>query len=554
MGYLSKILNKPAALGGASDSEFHGVGAWLDDMGGVGRMSSAGVKVSPERSLSASAVFACVRVIAEDVAKLPLIVYRRMSMDGGQGKERATDIRLYDLLRYEPNKEMGPFDFKQALQVCALVWGNGYAEINRDNVGDVAGIWPLESWKVCEQRDEGGNLYYEYREGATSEPRSIRPRDMIHIKGISANGIVGWMLSEVGAESMGLYLAAMKFTSSYFANGASTGEAIIYPHAMKPEEFTAWVSLMRQQYEGAGKQHKTRYFDRDVKIHSGGAIAPKDSQLIDTLHFSIEDVARYFRVTPHKIGHLLRATFNNIESLDLDHYKSTIQPRLVQNEEEYSRKLLSPADRQTYIIEHLVDALLRADYKTRTEGYSKGLTDGWLSRNEVRAMENLNPVPGGEKYYIQQNLAVVDAEGMPVPVNKPDAPPQSVAGDQADAEALKANMMPVFAHAAARVIDREANAASRCKGDVRAWAAGWYQAHRDYVSSELKPACASLAKMVGVTYADAEDVANRYADAHVAESLRMIEAAGDGLDAELERWRVERAPWIAKHLTDEVAR
>lgn len=367
---------------------------WLTDTpaDAHGTRSGAGLHVTPERSLTASAVFACVRVIAEDLAKLPIYVYRRTD----EGKERARDLSLYDLLRYEPNSEMGAFDFEQALVVSSLLWGNGYAEIVRNVNGSAVALWPLPSWCVRPMRDDDDRLYYEVNEQPGQSPRRVLARNILHVKGISPNGVVGWMMPEVGRESMGLLMAAQQFTASYFDNGASTGEAVIYPHAMKSEEFKAWVEQMRGQYEGVGRQHKTRYFDRDVKIQAGGGIDPEKSQLIETLHFGIEDVARYFRVQPHKIGHLLRATFNNIEHLDLDHYKSTLLPRLVQIEEELMRKLLDPQQRRVLTIKHDPRYILRADQKTETETISTLVRDGVISINEARELLDRNAVPEGD--------------------------------------------------------------------------------------------------------------------------------------------------------------
>ena len=531
-------------------SEFQGEAAWLADMGGVGSQSSSGVQVSEGKALTASSVFACVRVIAEDVAKLPTILYRRVEVNGGKGKERAVDHPLYPILHLQPNDEMSAYDMGQAVMVSVMLWGNGYAEIHRVGGGDVAGIVPLEPWRVFPTRTEGGVLAYEYREPGV-KVRTIQTRNMLHVKGISPNGVLGWMLTEVGRESIGLGLAAMDFTGGFFANGASQGEAVVVPRAMKAEEFRAWVTAMRGQYEGQGKQHRTRYFDQDVKLLGGGGIAPKDSQLIETLHFSVEDIARYFRVTPHKIGHLLRATFSNVESLDLDHYKSTIQPRLVQLEQEMAIKLLTTEERQTMVIEHLVDALLRADFKTRTEGYGRGLTDGWLNVNEVRSMENLNPIAGGDRYRMQVNLAVIDDEGNPVTAG-PAAESDPDAGG-VEAEQAKARFMPVFAAEATRVIDREAKAIGRKKpGEVGEWAEKWYDGQRAAIASAMTPPCVSLGAFVGVGYRDAEAVALEYAEKHVAESRRLLSSAGGDVSTELERWRIERPAMIAQHLTDEV--
>lgn len=539
-------------------AEFRGVDAWLEAPLISGAGTYAGVQVTESRALTLPAVFACCRVIAEDVAKLPTILYKRVGVAGGTGKERAIDHGVYDLLKLSPNPEMGAFDFEQAMMLATLLWGNGFAEIVRNGNGEPVELWPIEPWRVRVDRDDDrGPIFYEVQGEVGEKPKTLRARDMLHIKGLTPNGFVGWALPRVGKEAVGMGIAAMDFTASYFANGASITGLLSAPGALKAEEFKTWVGNLRSQHEGSGNRHKFMALDQGATFTPMSADADS-SQLIDTLNFSIEDVARYFRVTPHKIGHLLRATFNNIEHLDLDHYKSTLLPRLVQIEEELTRKLLRREERTEYVIEHLVDALLRADYKTRTEGYSRGLTDGWMNVNEVRAMENLNPIPGGDKYRVQQNLAVLDDEGMPMPVNDSggDGPPDAgtvQAGEDDEREQVKARFMPWFADATARLIDRDTNAiaAKLGKGDVVAWAAKWYPVQAGYAESAVRAACGAMAEQIGSTRERGEAVARAFAERYVLDSLHQIKESDDH-DALLSAWRTERAPELARQLTDEV--
>ncbi len=519
------------------------------------RATTAGVDVTEAKSITLSSVFACVRVIAEDVASLPTIIYRRT--DDGRGKERASDMPLYRVLKLSPNDEMGAYDFKQALMICALLWGNGYAEIQYDQNGRPVALWPIPPWRVTLTDDFGVNRtaygrarYYRVIDD-TGGTRRVNLNRMLHIKGISGDGLLGWMFATYAREALGLAIAAHNFTSSFFANGAALSGVLTVQDAMKAPEFEDFVNRIRKQYEGATKAHKMLALDRSATFASLSS-DPKNTQLLETIQFSVEEIARYFRVTPHKIGHLLRSTFNNIESLDLDHYKSTLRPRLVQLEQEMMRKLLTEGEQESHVIEHMVDAILRADFKTRTEGYASGITNGWLNRNEVRAMENLNPVDGGDRYMIQGAMAAIDDDGTPQLATRVDnrIAPQDDDAEQRDHGPVKRSMMPVFVSACERVVSRECNAIRGMGDTVGARAGEWYAKHKRYVVEQLGPACESLASMVGKA-GSGEALAKVYAEAHVEESLRVLESCGD-VDKQLEQWTITRPAWMARHLTDEV--
>lgn len=365
--------------------------AW-DESGHVS--SHAGARITAENALSVSAVFCCVRAIAEDCAKLPLEVYRRE----GDGKSKATDHPLYRTFKREANEDSTSYDARFALHFQSLLFGNAYAEWVRD--GGRVRYYPLWTPMVEVRRDDNRALYYRH---ATEQgtPVDLPQARVLHIKGVTPDGVLGIATTHAGREAIGLALAAHQFTSSYFANGASTGEAIIAPGAMKREDFEAWVNTMRSQYEGAGKQHRTRYFDQDVKVVSGGGVDPEKSQLIETLRFSAIDVARYFRCPPHKIYEAVQGssmTYQNVEQVDIEYRGDTLLPRLVQVEQELSRKLLRPEEEDRYAIEHNMSAHARADLKSRMEAQKLAIEARTLSPNEARAMENRNPYPGGDAF------------------------------------------------------------------------------------------------------------------------------------------------------------
>jgi HK97 family phage portal protein len=550
-------------FGGPSDSELRGPVAWLQDTGG-GRQTTAGVKITPESVMSLSAVFACIRAVAEDCAKVPLKTYRRL--DGG-GKEVASDeptyadaagndTNLYHLLRHDPNPEMGSFDLRQALVACALLYGKGPAEIERDGAGRPIAVWPLEPGRVKAMRDGSDRLFYRVTNEPGEPPSDVAARDMVFLKGFSLNGIVGEIIAMLGRESLGVYLAAELFTGSFFGNGATTTGVISFTGVVKEESIKKYRTQFEQQHVGARKAHRPLILDNGGS-YTATSTDPEKSQLVETLQFRVEDVARWFRVPPHKIGHLLRAGYNSLEQQDQAYLGDALDPWLVRLEEEFTRKLIAAVDRARLVIEHERNAILRTQATARAAFYNLGIRGGWMTPNEARERENLNPYKGGERFRVEQNLALLDEDGRPEPTNDPGSesgadqeegeqrPPAKPPEEEGDGvEAIKAYLMPVFVDAAERMIEREAKAIAGMKDRNAERLAKFYDGHRPAVADAFRAPIASLARIVE---AKADGIAERYADQHVGESQRRLNAGENP-----ETWPASRPAWIAKHLTDTV--
>lgn len=543
MGFLTTMM-RPAAI---SESEVRGPVAWLLDTGDGLKMSQAGESVDQQRSLSLSGVFACVRNIAEDTAKLPLKLYRQLTP---RGKESARDEDLYYLLHNEPNDEMSSFDFRQALAASAVMWHGGFAEIQRDGGGRPIALWPLHPSRVKVKRDDQGRLFYRVRRGDDLETDDVSPRDMIHVKGFSDTGVAGFMITEFARNGFGIYLAAERFTGSYFSNGTVASGVLEYEKKMDPQSLESLRHQFAEKYAGAGNSFKPVALDLGGKFKPTSHDAEK-SQLVESLQFRIEDVARWFRMPPHKIGHLLRATFSNIEHQSLEYLQDTLAPWLVRIEQEFNRKLLP--GRTDMFYEHVRDAIVQADINSRYAAHQIAVTNGLATRNEIRDKENLNPYPGGDKYLIPQNMAVVNEQGEIEPASGPQAhhPAHRQARASADApdqtEAAKVAMMPVFVDVAERMITREAKAIT-AKGDKATveWLDTFYTGHRDEVARAFAPPVTTLSKLAG---ADPGDVVERYADMHIGESRRLLETKTNPQD-----WLAHRPAWIATWLTDEVTK
>lgn len=516
-------------------------------------MSSAGQAVTESTALTIPAVFLCVRVIGEDIAKLPLVLYRRIDTAYGPGWEEATDHPVYRALRIQPNDEMAPFEAIQAIAISAAMWGNGYAKINRRRSQAVDGYTPLPPWRVKVERDAAGRLVYVYNPGGDMPKQRLRADQIIHIKGPTVDGLVGWMIAGLGAEAIGVGLAAAKFTGSFFSNGASLKGIVTLPTRLRPEEFKEFTERFREQYEGAENQNKTAIFDNGATYNTIGS-TPKDAEMINTLRYSLEDIARIFRVNPNKLYDRSRAQgWSTLELLNLEHLTDTLMPWLCRIAQEIGRKMLTEQEREQYRLEHQYDYLMVADAEARASYFSSALTNGWMNRNEVRARVNMNPIEGGEVYQTQLNMGPADRGASQADDDQDDSDDDDQDQQPAD---NRVYTREAFAHAMQRVVGREVSAAARKAGDhaaMQAWAADWYPRQREYMIDEMRIPARTLALLNNTPTEAADQAVENFIDQHIQESRRLLaETPAAALQDELARWHSERAPWAAHHLQNEV--
>ncbi|MCM8710811.1 phage portal protein [Clostridium sp. SYSU_GA19001] len=365
--------------------------------------SRAGVVVNEETAMRISAVYACVRVIAETVASLPLPLYKRLP----RGKEKATYHPLYTVLHDMPNSDMTSFSFRETMMTHLLLWGNAYAQIiKRGN--QIAELWPLHPAYVRVEREPGTNkLIYRYTGGTQEIVYSSE--QILHICGLSFDGIKGLSPISMARETIGLAQATEEFGSRFFSNGARPGGILQHPGIVKdPERLRkSWEEV----YKGVQNSHKIAVLEEGMTYKEIG-IPPNDAQFLETRKFQLNEICRIFRVPPHLIGDLERATFSNIEHQSIDFVVHTIRPWLVRWEQAIQKALIPEEERALYFTKFTVDGLLRGDFKTRMDGYAVGRQNGWYSANDIREFEDLNPIPeemGGDLYLVNGNMMTATA-------------------------------------------------------------------------------------------------------------------------------------------------
>jgi HK97 family phage portal protein len=366
--------------------------------------TTSGKPVNERTAMQTTAVYACVRILAEAVASLPLHVYEYQD-DGG--KKLVHDHPLYYLLHDEPNPEMTSFVFRETLMSHLLIWGNAYAQIIRDGAGRVLGLYPLLPDKMDVQRDDKGNIYYVYSRNSDENPMfkeygdiRLKAEDVLHIPGLGFDGLIGYSPIAMAKNAVGMTLACEEYGASFFANGANPGGVLEHPGVLKdPSKVReSWNSV----YRGVNNAHKIAVLEEGMKYQQIG-IPPEEAQFLETRKFQINEIARLYRIPPHMIGDLDKSSFSNIEQQSLEFVKYTLDPWVIRWEQSLQRSLLLPGEKGKYFIKLNVDGLLRGDYQSRMNGYAVGRQNGWFSANDIREMENMNPIPdeeGGSLYLI----------------------------------------------------------------------------------------------------------------------------------------------------------
>ena len=365
--------------------------------------ADSGEKVDEKTAMQIATVYACVRLLADSVAQLPLFLYR----DEKDGKSsKAVKHPLYKILYRQPNPEMTSFSFREVMMTHLLLWGNAYAQIVRDGKNNVIGLYPLLPENVEVDRGENGKLYYTYHAYTDEVPNTknkdivFRREEILHVVGLGFNGLVGFSPIAMMKNVLGATIAVEKYGSVFFKNGAQPMGVLEHPGVLKnPERIREnW----KEVYGGASNAQSVSILEEGMS-YKPISLPPEDSQFLSTREFDVEEICRIFRVPPHMVQSLKRSTFNNIEHQSIDFVVHTLDPWLLRIEQAIIKDLLLENEKDVYYPKFNVDGLLRGAVNERMRAYSVGVTNGFLSPNEVRRKENLPPIPaeeGGDFYFV----------------------------------------------------------------------------------------------------------------------------------------------------------
>jgi HK97 family phage portal protein len=545
MTLVSRIMEYRASPENPSTS-LSNPDSWLYDALGANKTNS-GTRINEATALNLSAVWAAVRVLTDTVASIPIHVYRHAE---GGGKRREPSNPVYRLLHDRPNPEMSAFTFKEVLQGHLALWGNAYAEKERNGRGDVVALWPITPSRVTPRWVKtGGGVKKVFEVQVGDDTKYLGTDTVMHIPGFGYDGLVGYSPIRMARESLGLTKAAEDVGALLFGQGLRAGGVLSHPRALNDIARENLKRSIDSSNGGLENFHRVMLLEEGL-TWTQTSIPPEDAQFLETRKFQTVEVARWFKVPPHKIGDLERATFSNIEHQSIEFATDTARPWFIRWEQVLNWELFNDSDRGEVFAEFNMDGLLRGDTASRGAFYTSMFNVGAISQNEIREKENANPIEGGDRYYIQ---------GALVPSDKVDA----VIDARQAPKALPApsdigRMRPVLLDAAERVVRREIDSlrAAIKRGDVETWADGfYYEDQAGFAAKRFLPACLAVNAANGVQLAGSFGA--DWASRSLAEIRRAVKA-GDDLDALARAWEVGRAEeWVrsvvnSKEGTDEV--
>lgn len=401
---------------------FRHASVWTDAMGWealvpTGALAASGVNVSPESALALTAAYAAINTIATDTAVLPMKVYRTRKSGG---RDRVTDDPRTVLVGDSPDDLATTMRVRQAFMGHVLGWGNGYLEVTFDGDGMPTRMGLMDPRTTAAYRRPGDrHVVYRHTLG------ELAPYRVAHVAGLGFDGLTGYSPIAKAREAVGLALAAETYGAALFGNGSRPSGVIKVPHALKDE---AAVKRLRESwealYQGPKNANRTAILEQGAEWQSI-SIPPEDAQFLATRQFQVVEIARLYRLPPHKIGDYSQSHLANIEAANLDYLTTTIAPWCVAIEQEFGRKLFTREERTAgWYVEHDMRAFLRGDMRARASYYAIGVDKGWFSRDEVRSWENLNPIgadAGGDLYTVQAQMIPLDQIGKQPPAPAPAA-------------------------------------------------------------------------------------------------------------------------------------
>lgn len=379
---------------------------------GYAEPSYSGKSITEYSALNLGTVWACTRNIAETIAGLPLHVMQ----DTGSGKRVASEHPLDWVLYGEANPEMSARSVRETMTAHAVTWGNAWAlKVKRGGTGQTIGLWP---WTPDSVRWDNEHSAWLHREG--SRDVAYQPADVFHLPGLGFDGRLGYSVISMARQSLGLAAVQEEYAARFFAQGGRRPYVLQKKSKFRTDqEFDEFREKWLKSYAGTEGFHKAPILEGDIELKELG-MPLDDLQLLEARQFSVPDICRWFRMFPFMVGHMDQLTFNNVEHLALQAVQYTYSAWMIRWETECNRQLLTNGEKGRYYVKHNVNALLRGDFKSRMEGYSIGLQNGFMNPDQVADLEDWNPLPNGagKAYHIQLNMQTLPGTGEPTAAEK----------------------------------------------------------------------------------------------------------------------------------------
>jgi HK97 family phage portal protein len=493
MGIISSIKSNISSL--------NSPGQWLLNM--FSGPTSSGVNVNEDNAITYSAVHNAITIYSEIAAMLPLNIYKRLDP---RGKEKATTHHLYKILHDQPNPEMTSFVFRETLMGHLLTYRNAYAEIEYDNANRVKALWPLLPDRTWPERDKKTQKLYYKTVLPGGKGVKLPSKRVFHVPGRSNNGVKGINLIQLMKESIGTGLALEKYGAKFFDNNGTPSGVLEHPGELSDSAHDHLKKDWESKHGGLDNAHRIAILEEGLAWKQIG-ISPEDAQMLESKKFQITEIARWFNIPPHMLKDMERATFSNIEQQSLEFVIYYLTPWLKRFEQQIQKDLIK---NNSYFAEFLVDALLRGDIESRYNAYSKGIQNGFLSPNDAREKENMNPKEGGDQTFIPLNLIPLNADNPKIN----DRSNKSVKKNKIEMKARRSaagrrnialRYQKVIKNSAEQMVDKEVKIvrdkaieelSERNAGGFQRWLEEFYEKFKTEIKNSMKPAIKTMAEAI----------------------------------------------------------
>ncbi len=531
---------------------------WVSALGGW--QAASGINVTPDNALTFSAYFSGIRLLSETLAMLPLHVYKNLP---NGGKQRDTNHPNYSILHDVANPEMTSFTLREQLMSHLLSWGTSFAEREYNKAGQLMALWPLRPDRMIRIERINGELVYYYRlpDKMGGQEKAFSAQQIFTVRGLGSNGITGYSLVQLFRQTFGLALATEEFGARFFSNGARPGAVLEHPNKLGDTAYKRLKDTFEKRHQGLSNAHRIAILEEGMKIHEIG-IPPGDAQFLETRKFQVTEIARILRLPPHMIADLDKATFSNIEEMGIEFVVYSLMSWLVRWEQEIKLQLFTESERKLYSVLFNINGLLRGKMNERFQSYATGRQWGWLSQNDVRDLEDLNPIQDGDQYLIPLNMVPVSQAGNARSLESlqliehrsiPEARSVRSANYR---HRLMLSYRKIYQDTAARILRREINdvgAAAKkmlVQRDVHqfnTWLDEFYREHQDFVKRQMLPIGLAYGELVAAEAKDEvsadnsidanlEDFMHAYINAYAARHIgiskfRLQKRINEAIDA-----------------------